>query len=266
MKRVGLLLMALAVCGLATAAIGAEYPFAGANRPGNDPSYQGPLYRVAGQPSAAAWQDYRPQVYATNGRVYPTGYASNYAYPASSSGGGADCGSCYAGPCGMSYGMVPKAPGCCEYSPTCCDHIWDGYCQERQERLERWRSFYASVRSTLSRPCLGGCYGCGSCGGRCGRAVSCQPACGRAAPAGVVSEPAMAPVEPMQVAPEPKLEPLAPEAPQPEAEPKSPPPAVEPEAPPAPEPPETPAAPKPAVESPAEPALPLPPPPAEPKN
>lgn len=26
------------------------------------------------------------------------------------------------------YGMVP---GCCEFPPSCCDHVWDGYCQER---------------------------------------------------------------------------------------------------------------------------------------
>ncbi len=25
------------------------------------------------------------------------------------------------------YGMFP---GCCELPPSCCDHVWDGYCQE----------------------------------------------------------------------------------------------------------------------------------------
>jgi hypothetical protein len=43
-----------------------------------------------------------------------TGYAAYEAYcaPACASPG---------------YGMVP---GCCELPPTCCDHVWDGYCQE----------------------------------------------------------------------------------------------------------------------------------------
>jgi len=29
------------------------------------------------------------------------------------------------------YGMVP---GCCEFSPSCCDDAWAGYCQERGHR------------------------------------------------------------------------------------------------------------------------------------
>ena len=29
------------------------------------------------------------------------------------------------------YGMVP---GCCELPPSCCDNVWDGYCQERGQR------------------------------------------------------------------------------------------------------------------------------------
>ena len=38
----------------------------------------------------------------------------------------------YAGYCAPacaapSYGLVP---GCCEFPPSCCDHVWDGYCQE----------------------------------------------------------------------------------------------------------------------------------------
>jgi len=27
------------------------------------------------------------------------------------------------------YGTM--APGCCELRPTCCDHVWDGYCQNK---------------------------------------------------------------------------------------------------------------------------------------
>ena len=36
----------------------------------------------------------------------------------------------YAPACGCpSYGLM--APGCCEYPPSRCDHVWDGYCNER---------------------------------------------------------------------------------------------------------------------------------------
>ncbi len=45
--------------------------------------------------------------------------------------------------CGApAYGLVP---GCCEFTPSCCDHVWDGYCQERAEwcqRRMRWMSRY----------------------------------------------------------------------------------------------------------------------------
>jgi len=41
-------------------------------------------------------------------------------------------GSYCSGACGIGgYGMVP---GCCEYSPSCCDNIWDGYCQRKAHR------------------------------------------------------------------------------------------------------------------------------------
>jgi len=48
------------------------------------------------------------------------------------------------------YGL---APGCCEFPPSCCQHVWDGYCQERA----RW----------LSRCCgAGALCGGGYCAGR----------------------------------------------------------------------------------------------------
>jgi len=31
--------------------------------------------------------------------------------------------------CAPGYGFVP---GCCEFPPSRCDHVWDGYCQERR--------------------------------------------------------------------------------------------------------------------------------------
>ena len=34
------------------------------------------------------------------------------------------CAPACAAPC---YGTVP---GCCEFPPSCCDNVWDGYCQE----------------------------------------------------------------------------------------------------------------------------------------
>ena len=45
--------------------------------------------------------------------------------------GGCGCRSCTAlsaPACGApGYGLVP---GCCEHAPSCCDNVWDGYCQE----------------------------------------------------------------------------------------------------------------------------------------
>ena len=29
------------------------------------------------------------------------------------------------------FGTVP---GCCQCQPSCCDHVWDGYCQEKWSR------------------------------------------------------------------------------------------------------------------------------------
>ena len=69
------------------------------------------------------------------------------------------------GPCGgyaapacaaPAYGLVP---GCCEFAPSCCDTVWDGYCQERH----RWepgmlRGFFWGLRP-------------------CRRAPECTPAC-----------------------------------------------------------------------------------------
>ena len=50
------------------------------------------------------------------------------------SGGGASYLDYSAPPCAApAYGT---APGCCESTPSCCDHIWDGYCQER--RCQKW--------------------------------------------------------------------------------------------------------------------------------
>jgi len=235
--------MALAVCGLATAVMGGQYPVPRATWAGSSPYYRAPQYRVTGQTVYASPQDAGGQDYAYTGRVYATGYANN-AYSGSSCGGCGSCGSGAAGPCGMSY-AVPKEPGCCEHSPTCCDHIWDGYCQEKQQRIEHARQFYSRLKSTLRQP-FGGCYGYGcGCGRCCGRAVSCQPACGCEA-AGMVSEPSMTPAGPAaEPQPVPKAEPKT-TPPAPEAKPLKPAPK-----------------PKTGAETPAEPGLPLPPAPTE---
>ncbi len=40
--------------------------------------------------------------------------------------------------CGApNYGTLDLAPGCCEFSPSCCDDVWAGYCQERDD----WKEF-----------------------------------------------------------------------------------------------------------------------------
>ena len=35
------------------------------------------------------------------------------------------------------FGGFGMAPGCCEYRPTCCDHVWATYCQGKAYRLQR---------------------------------------------------------------------------------------------------------------------------------
>lgn len=65
------------------------------------------------------------------------------------------------------YGLVP---GCCEFAPSCCDTVWDGYCQERH----RWepgmlRGFCWGLRPCRRAPrCATGCQtGCDQPAGGC---------------------------------------------------------------------------------------------------
>lgn len=65
------------------------------------------------------------------------------AYPGGPWGGGW---AAYGAPACGGPGYGAMVPGCCEFRPNCCDHVWDGYCQNR------------------------GCHkkhgvGCGTCGG-----------------------------------------------------------------------------------------------------
>ena len=56
-------------------------------------------------------------------------YGQYYGNHATFSGRGLDGG--YAAPaCGSPmYGLVP---GCCEFPPSCCTHVWDGYCNQHR--------------------------------------------------------------------------------------------------------------------------------------
>ncbi|GAB6166549.1 hypothetical protein JCM19992_25490 [Thermostilla marina] len=47
------------------------------------------------------------------------------------------------------YGSM-LVPGCCEHTPSCADHIWDGYCA--QKRTDCWRPHCGKCRSCA--PCL----------------------------------------------------------------------------------------------------------------
>ncbi|MGD0896866.1 MAG: hypothetical protein ABR915_03455 [Thermoguttaceae bacterium] len=44
------------------------------------------------------------------------------------------------GLCGpvCSAGPGYAVQGCCDHPISCCDHVWDGYCQEKARRLARW--------------------------------------------------------------------------------------------------------------------------------
>jgi hypothetical protein len=60
------------------------------------------------------------------------------------------------------YGLVP---GCCEFPPSCCRHVWDGYCQELRG-MDAVRAFFPN-----------------RCGRGCGQGAGLhcsQPACGPA--------------------------------------------------------------------------------------
>ncbi|RMF95684.1 MAG: hypothetical protein D6741_11425 [Planctomycetota bacterium] len=46
--------------------------------------------------------------------------------------------------CFSGYGSM-LVPGCCEHTPSCADHIWDGYCA--QKRTDCWRPHCGKCRS-----------------------------------------------------------------------------------------------------------------------
>lgn len=50
------------------------------------------------------------------------------AYPGGAWGGGW---AAYSAPACGGPGYGAMVPGCCESRPTCCDHVWDGYCQNK---------------------------------------------------------------------------------------------------------------------------------------
>ena len=60
------------------------------------------------------------------------------------------------------YGLVP---GCCESAPSCCDNVWDGYCQESH---------------CFSFPLFRGCRLAPRCGLGGGGCCPAQPTCGEA--------------------------------------------------------------------------------------
>jgi hypothetical protein len=45
--------------------------------------------------------------------------------------------------------------GCCERTPSCADHAWDGYCAEKARRYARWHrcGTYAGAEPTTSSAC-----------------------------------------------------------------------------------------------------------------
>ena len=110
----------------------------------------------------------------------------------------AACGHCggggsvdYGAPACGAPGYGSLTPGCCEYPPSCCDNIWDGYCEER--RCGRgwgfcWPMAGCRKMSTCKTP-ASGCVTKPECvipaseGGTVGEAVTPQPAPKATAPA-----------------------------------------------------------------------------------
>jgi len=57
--------------------------------------------------------------------------------------------------CGPSFGTVALQPGCCEFPPTCCRHVWDGYCENK--RVGGWGLW------SLGGHCMIGRRSCSQC-------------------------------------------------------------------------------------------------------
>ncbi len=58
--------------------------------------------------------------------------------------------------CGPSYGTVALQQGCCEYPPSCCRNVWDGYCETKMAKGYSWSW-------GLRGPCLIGRRACLPC-------------------------------------------------------------------------------------------------------
>jgi hypothetical protein len=50
--------------------------------------------------------------------------------------------------CGPAYSSPPGYAwvwGCCEHTPSCADHIWDGYCAEKARKYARWNRYHGGA-------------------------------------------------------------------------------------------------------------------------
>ena len=64
--------------------------------------------------------------------------------------------------CGVAYGLVP---GCCEFSPSWADRIWDGYCQQKRMPMG-WGRCHKSCGHRAGGACRSHC---GTCTAVCGK-------------------------------------------------------------------------------------------------
>lgn len=125
-------------------------------------------------------------------------------------GGCQACGRCSS--CGSAQGFAcpagPYRQTCLRCQPTCCDSAWDGYCQEKQRKLEwwaqlgTWQSPVVCIPRIRLRGGLGRCRGIGaaSCGADCVAQAECTTSI-EAISQSISTSPAPAIVTP-QVAPE----------------------------------------------------------------
>jgi len=91
------------------------------------------------------------------------------------------CSTCGSGNYGLTCPAGPYRQTCLRCQPHCCDSAWDGYCEEKQRKLEWWSKFGYKESPVIVIPKIGlrGCLtGCCKLGSR-GRATHCvaQPAC-----------------------------------------------------------------------------------------
>jgi hypothetical protein len=57
------------------------------------------------------------------------------------------------GPAGAPSCGCTLVQGCCDHPFSCCDHVWDGYCQEKARRYAWWHQAWTCAPATGTACC-----------------------------------------------------------------------------------------------------------------